>query len=134
MNMGTFSQLSRKFSSALSLALTRSENRDFQAHLERLGDPASDASVAQISQCQPGERVEVVGTVKVLSIRAHDSSPALEIELADPTGSINVVWLGRRRIPGIVAGRTMKVCGRLTVHTAKPTIFNPRYELRPMSS
>lgn len=129
MTIGPLSKITRKISSAL----VRSDNRDLQAHLDKLGDPESDALVKEIRSCNMGERVEVVGTVRVVAIRPTEASPAVEIELADPTGSINVVWLGRRKIPGIVAGRTMKVCGRLTMNTSKPTIFNPRYELRPIS-
>ena len=60
-------------------------------------------------------------------------APALEVELYDGSGSISVVWLGRRRIPGIDPGRRMVVHGRLTCATENPTIYNPRYELKPMA-
>ena len=53
------------------------------------------------------------------------------IELYDGSGTITVVWLGRRAIPGIDPGRTMVVCGRLTCNTENPTIYNPKYELKP---
>lgn len=113
-------------------SVSNSDAKDLQEHLSKLGNPSADSSVQEIRHCQPGARVEVVGTVKIVAIRPQDQPPAVEIELADPSGAINVVWLGRRKIPGIVAGRTMKVCGRLTCNTDKPTIFNPRYELRPL--
>lgn len=86
-----------------------------------------------ISQCQPGAQVEVVGNIRSVSVAPSAKSPALEIELYDGSGVVTVVWMGRRTIPGIVAGRTVKVCGRLTCNTDRPTIFNPRYELRPLS-
>ena len=57
--------------------------------------------------------------------------PALEIELSDTTGRIFVVWLGRRRIPGIHVGRRMVIHGRLNCVSEHPTVFNPRYELLP---
>lgn len=127
MSVGPLTQLARKISSALS----KSDSQERQDHLDRCGNPIADTLVQEIKNCHPGQRVEVIGTVKIVAIRPGDMPPALEIELADPTGAINVIWLGRRKIPGIVAGRTMKVCGRLTGNTGKPTIFNPRYELRP---
>ncbi len=127
MSVGPLTQLARKISGAL----TRSDSQELQAQFNRCGNPIADTSVQDIKTCHPGQRVEVVGTVKIVAIRPPDMPPALEIELADSTGTVNVVWLGRRKIPGIVAGRTMKVCGRLTGNTDKPIIFNPRYELRP---
>jgi RecG-like helicase len=85
-----------------------------------------------IGQCEPGAQVEVVGSIRSVSIAPSSKSPALEIELYDGSGVVTVVWMGRRMIPGIVAGRTVKVCGRLTCNADRPIIFNPRYELRPL--
>ncbi len=86
-----------------------------------------------IGHCQPGAQVEVVGSIRSVSIAPSSKSPALEIELYDGSGVVTVVWMGRRMIPGIVAGRTVKVCGRLTCNADRSIIFNPRYELRPLS-
>ncbi len=74
------------------------------------------------------------GIVRTLTLTPSDRAPELVVELDDGTGSVRVVWLGRRRIPGIEAGRSMIVRGRLTCHTDHPTIYNPRYELKPMAS
>lgn len=93
----------------------------------------AEIQTQQISQCQPGAQVEVVGSIRSVSVHPSIQSPSLEIELYDGSGVVTVIWMGRRTIPGIVAGRTMKVCGRLTCNTDRPTIFNPRYELRPLS-
>ena len=84
-----------------------------------------------IARCTPGQSVTVVGMVRALTLQPSSKLPALEVELYDGTGSVTVVWLGRRRIPGIEAGRTMEVTGRLTCNTERPTIYNPRYVLRP---
>jgi hypothetical protein len=40
-----------------------------------------------------------------------------------------VVWLGRRRIPGIDAGTELRLQGMVTVRDGLPTMFNPRYEI-----
>ncbi|TSE16174.1 hypothetical protein B1A87_010130 [Arthrobacter sp. KBS0703] len=42
---------------------------------------------------------------------------------------LRVIWLGRRRIPGIDAGTELRLEGMLTVRDGLPTIFNPRYEI-----
>ena len=44
-------------------------------------------------------------------------------------GRLRVVWLGRRRIPGIDAGTELQLEGMLTVKEGMPTMFNPRYEI-----
>ncbi|MEO5314796.1 OB-fold nucleic acid binding domain-containing protein [Pseudarthrobacter sp. CC12] len=42
---------------------------------------------------------------------------------------LRVVWLGRRRVPGIEAGAEIRVEGMLARGKDMPTIFNPRYEI-----
>ncbi|MFC4397914.1 MULTISPECIES: hypothetical protein [Micrococcaceae] len=42
---------------------------------------------------------------------------------------LRVVWLGRRRVPGIQAGAEIRVEGMLARGKDMPTIFNPRYEI-----
>lgn len=86
-----------------------------------------------IAQCESGAQVEVVGNIRSVTVAPSTKSPALEIELYDGSGVVTVVWMGRRVIPGIVAGRTVKVCGRLTCNADRSIIFNPRYELKPLS-
>jgi hypothetical protein len=92
----------------------------------------ADQGSPTIVECQPGAQIEVVGVVRSLPIRSLDQPPAVEIEVWDSTGSVKVIWLGRRKIPGVVEGRLIKIYGRLTCNTELPTIFNPRYELRPL--
>lgn len=113
--------------------LTRTQT---QIEADELRDQVQDAEVAGLTTidcCTPGQTVTVRGMVRNVTMRPRSTVPALEIELYDGSGSISVVWLGRRRIPGIDAGRTMVVHGRLTCNTANPTIYNPRYELKPMA-
>ncbi|MBX7446256.1 hypothetical protein K4G53_20635 [Arthrobacter sp. MAHUQ-56] len=42
---------------------------------------------------------------------------------------LRIVWLGRRRVPGIEAGAVLRVEGMLARGKDVPTIFNPRYEI-----
>jgi hypothetical protein len=48
---------------------------------------------------------------------------------AGPRGRLRVVWLGRRRVPGIEAGTEVRLKGMLSRVDGLPTMFNPRYEI-----
>jgi RecG-like helicase len=104
-----------------------------QAELEaqELLDELSFAEIARIGDCRAGDKPRVSGTVRSLTIRPRTAIPALEIELYDGSGSLRVLWLGRRRIQGISPGRKMIVHGRITTSDRLLTVFNPRYLLLP---
>jgi hypothetical protein len=58
-----------------------------------------------------------------------ETLPTLDAELFDGTASIELVWLGRRRIAGIEPGRRIKAIGRVGVHDGRLAMYNPHYEL-----
>ena len=43
---------------------------------------------------------------------------------------MTLVWLGRRRIPGIEPGRTIKAQGRIALRDGQKVLYNPYYELQ----
>jgi RecG-like helicase len=88
-----------------------------------------DRGATPVGDCSPGERVTVSGTIRALTLRPVGGVPALEAELFDGSGSITVVWLGRRRITGIDPGRSLSVRGRVTRQADHRVMFNPAYEL-----
>jgi hypothetical protein len=90
-----------------------------------------DMGATQIRDLPDRELVRVAGTLRTVTLRPRAGVPALVAELYDGSGSINLVWLGRRQIPGIEPGRAVIACGRVTRDHDQPVIFNPRYELRP---
>lgn len=100
----------------------------------RFGPSAQASGTIPVSSCVPGDLVCVKGTVRCVTMRPAGRAPGTDIEIYDGTGSVHVVWMGRRRIPGIVVGREIVVHGRMTCTTENPTIFNPRYELAPLAS
>ena len=83
-----------------------------------------------VSECLAGSPVCIAGTLKAVVLRPLAGVPTLEAELYDGTGTVTLVWLGRRRIRGIDPGRALVARGRLTKRMGKPTLFNPEYELR----
>jgi RecG-like helicase len=119
----------RGFWSRLARTQEQVEAEELQEQVRH--DHDLDERLTPIGRCTPGATVTVRGMVRSMTIRPRQTVPALEIDLYDGSGSVTVVWMGRRRIPGIDPGRTMVVTGRLTCATAHPTIYNPRYELKP---
>ena len=75
--------------------------------------------------------VSPLGSTSRTTLRPRGGVPALEADLYDGTGTITVVWLGRRRISGIVPGRSIEIRGRIGRHDGQRIMYNPRYELMP---
>jgi hypothetical protein len=69
-----------------------------------------------------------------VTVRPRGNSAALQADLWDGTGSVTLVWLGRRNIPGIEPGRKILVRGRVANIRGVRTMFNPAYELVPPTS
>jgi hypothetical protein len=43
---------------------------------------------------------------------------------------VTLVWIGRRKIPGIEPGRTVLIRGRVGERDGRKIVYNPYYELR----
>ena len=90
---------------------------------------AVGAGATPIRDLQPHTMGTVQGTVSMLTLNPRSGSAWLEAELHDGTGSLKLIWMGRRVIPDIIPGVKMRVEGRITLHEGNPAIFNPAYEL-----
>jgi len=75
------------------------------------------------------QRVRLAGTLRSVTLRPRGGTPALEAELFDGTGSVVLIWLGRREIVGIDAGRTVRVEGLVSCTDGRKVMYNPTYEL-----
>ncbi|UZN05041.1 OB-fold nucleic acid binding domain-containing protein [Cellulomonas sp. S1-8] len=75
-------------------------------------------------------RASVSGVLRSVTLRPRDGVPAIEAELYDGSGTLDLVWLGRRQIAGVEPGRRLKVDGMVCMVAGRRTVFNPRYELR----
>ncbi len=76
-------------------------------------------------------RASVSGTLRTVTLRPRAGVPALVAELFDGTGTLTVIWLGRREIPGIVPGAAVRVEGFVGCDDGTKTLYNPRYEIVP---
>jgi len=115
----------------LSRRLHRLTADDAELEAEQLQDRAEAVGAEPLSSCRPRTEVCVSGTIRSVTVRNRADAPTLEAEVYDGSGSVTAVFLGRRRIRGIEAGRLVVLRGRLTQTQTQPTIYNPRYELLP---
>lgn len=118
----------------LKRALTRLTADHEELAAADLQHDVVQAGATSMSTCRVGQPVCVAGTLRQVVLRPRAGVPTLEAEVYDGSGTVTLVWLGRRRIGGIEPGRSLVARGRLTMHDGRPTIYNAAYELKPASA
>jgi hypothetical protein len=116
--------------SRLRASISRWANQE-REEAKELREDTEKAGLVTIDKAPDRQSVVVQGTLKTVTLRPRGGVPALEAELYDGSGSISVIWLGRRRIGGISPGRALRVEGRIGVQDGLRVMYNPRYDLRP---
>ena len=104
------------------------------AHAADLRSDAKRTGATPVADLQAGELVTVCGTIRSLTLRPRGGVPALEAELYDGSGSVLLIWLGRRQIRGIDPGRGVVAHGRATQGRDSMVVYNAGYELRPSAN
>jgi hypothetical protein len=103
------------------------EQRDAQ----ELCDEAVNTGAQRAIDCERGQEVTVVGTLRSVECNGKGCADGVRAELFDGTDTVTLVWLGQRRIPGIDSGRTLRVRGRLgKLENGTKAIYNPHYEIQ----
>jgi len=113
----------------LSRTLQKLTADDQTVDARELQSDVASAGCAPVSTCRKGEVVTVTGRIKSVVYTPRETVPTLEAELFDGSGSVTLVWLGRRRIPGIEPGRRLTARGRFAAFEGRQVIYNPWYEL-----
>lgn len=117
---------------AIRKLLQRLTTSDADLDRERLRQFCSDVpGVTPIGDAEPRQEVTVAGEISSIRIVPRAGTPSLEATVNDGSGSLVVVWTGRRNIPGVAPGKRLVLSGRGTPQGAagRLTVLNPRYEL-----
>jgi hypothetical protein len=102
-----------------------------QLDVEELGDEAAHTGAAKAIDCQRGQEVTMIGTLRSVECNGKGCAGGVKAELFDGTDTVMLVWLGQRRIPGIESGCTLKVHGRVgKLDNGSKAIYNPYYEIQ----
>ncbi|PWN03660.1 DNA-binding protein [Nocardioides silvaticus] len=100
-----------------------------EAEARDLRKTFAGSGVVTIADAPARTPVQLRGSLRTVTLRPRGGVPALEAELYDGTGTLTLIWLGRRRIAGIGPGRSIEVSGRVGEHDGQRILYNPRYEL-----
>lgn len=106
---------------------------DQQLEADQLQQDAASSGCALASQVRRGDLASLTGRLRTVVYTPRTNLPTLEAELYDGSGTVTLVWLGRRRIAGIEPGRTLTARGRIAVRDDQHVMYNPYYELAPTS-
>ena len=102
-----------------------------QLDVEELSEEAANTGAQKAVDCQRGQEVTMVGTLRSVEANAKGCAGGIKAELFDGTEAVMLVWLGQRRIPGIESGRTLRVHGRMgKLENGTKAIYNPRYDIQ----
>jgi DNA/RNA endonuclease YhcR with UshA esterase domain len=100
-----------------------------QVHAEQEQQRAARMGGTPIAELPLRRPATVCGTLSSVTLRPRAGVPALEAALYDGTGTLKVIWLGRRQIAGVEPGRRVRVHGMVTECEGETAVYNPRYEL-----
>ena len=82
-----------------------------------------------ISSIRSRELAHFAGEIVSVTPSQAGQPPDCHVEVADATGRIRLIWMGRQLIPGIDVGRTIRVSGRVATINQHLVIFNPAYAI-----
>jgi amino acid transporter len=88
--------------------------------------PEGCIPIAEVQYRQPAR---VAGRVRSVRVQPLAGVASLEVTLADASGSIVVVFVGRRRVPGIKPGARLVAESVVGQHGGRLALLNPIYEL-----
>jgi RecG-like helicase len=89
---------------------------------------ATVPGTVRIRDAATRSRVKFAGVVRRITVRPLEGSESLEALIDDGTGEVNVVWMGRRSIPGVNLGTRLVVEGVLAEQRSERRLVNPKFE------
>jgi RecG-like helicase len=96
---------------------------------EEIRDWASSIpGTTRIADASIRSSAKIAGVVRRITVRPVEGSESLEALLSDGTGEIEVVWMGRRSIPGLSLGTRVVVDGVVGELRKRRRMVNPRFE------
>jgi hypothetical protein len=101
------------------------------AQLERptAADEVRRPVVTTIGEVRPQDLVRITGIVRSKAALAISGTPACRYTLADGTGEVDLLFLGRVLIAGLDTGLHCVAEGRAAARDGRIVIWNARYQV-----
>jgi RecG-like helicase len=110
-------------------SLQRMTESDEQRLAEEIQSWASTIpGTTRIADAPLRSRVKIAGVVRRITVRPLEGSESLEALISDGTGEVEVVWMGRRSIPGLSLGTRVVVDGVIADVRGQRRMVNPTFE------
>lgn len=108
--------------------------RDLRASREELEAQdeeriATGRGTVPIASVAARQRACVSGVLRAVTFRPAQDKPIFTGQLFDGTGSLDLVWIGQRRVAGVRPGTHLRAWGMVSDGDHRPRIYNPGYEL-----
>lgn len=95
---------------------------------------AASLEAVPVSALVPRSRARIAGVVRAVTYAPQCERPELRARLYDGSAELDLVWVGRRELPGLEPGGRLVVVGMVAAGepgSERCVMFNPRYELVP---
>lgn len=106
-----------------------SASRDDINALEEQATAKAEGTIP-IGKVKARQKVRLSGTLQALTFHPATQGPRLSALLYDGSGSIELVWMGRKEIPGIEPGKHLIVEGTVLSSAGRLRMMNPAYRIR----
>lgn len=87
--------------------------------------------LASLAEARPRQLISTRGEVALTELLALGSSHAWRCLLRDGTGSLSLLFMGRRKVAGLYEGVWCRAAGRVAVHESELVLWNPSYHIEP---
>ena len=87
------------------------------------------AGTTPIAELSYRQRMRFGGRVRSVRVQPLSGVPTLVCTIVDDSGAVNLVFLGRRAIPGIEPGSRIIAEGMVGRHDGRLAVINPMYQL-----
>ena len=114
---------------ALKGAVRRLTTSVHEIDRANITDFCDGCGLTPITEIVPRMHVRVGGEVHSVRVVPRAGAPALEVTITDGRASATAVFLGRRKIAGVVPGRRVAIEGVPGIVGGRYLVFNPLYTL-----
>ena len=113
--------------------LRRALHRMAESDEQRLADEIQSwaetvPGSTRIAEAPLRSRAKLAGVVRRITVRPLEGYESLEALISDGTGEIEIVWMGRRSIPGLSLGTKVIVDGVVGENRGERRVVNPTFE------